>query len=147
MSIQRNALFAHNTDDWKTPQDLFDVLDEEFHFGIDVCASAENRKCLNFFDKNDDGLRQNWGGYGTIWCNPPYGNVISWWVRKAVEEASKGHTTVMLIPARTDTRWFHDYVYKKPNVEIRFIKGRLKFGGAKNSAPFPSMIVIFKGNN
>lgn len=147
MTIQRNALFAHNTDDWETPQDLFDALDNEFHFGIDVCASAENRKCMNFFDKNDDGLSKNWGGYGTIWCNPPYGRVISLWVRKAVEETSKGHTTVMLIPARTDTRWFHDYVYKKPNVEIRFIKGRLKFGGAKNSAPFPSMIVIFKGNN
>ena len=146
MSIQRNALFASNTEEWETPQDFFDRLDKEFHFGLDVCASAQNRKCDNFFDKKKDGLQQKWVGYGTIWCNPPYGKVISSWVLKALEEAVNGNTTVMLLPARTDTRWFHDHVYQKPNVEIRFIKGRLKFGGAKYNAPFPSMIVIFRGD-
>lgn len=141
-----SALFSHNTDEWETPQNLFDELNKEFYFGIDVCATHENAKCKNYFSKKDDGLKQNWGGYGTIWCNPPYGRAISWWVRKASEEASKGNTTVMLIPSRTDTHWFHDYVYQKPNVEIRFIKGRIKFGGAKYNAPFPSMILIFRGD-
>ena len=145
MTIQRDALFSSQTDDWETPQWLFDQLNEEFYFGLDVCASAENTKCLYFFDKKTDGLRQNWGGRGTIWCNPPYGREISAWVQKAAEEAEHGNTTVMLIPARTDTKWFHEYVYQKPNVEIRFLKGRLKFGKAENSAPFPSMILIFRG--
>lgn len=141
-----SALFSHNTDEWETPKNLFDELDKEFCFGIDVCATHENAKCKNYFSKKDDGLKQNWGGHGTIWCNPPYGRIISCWVRKASEEADKGNTTVMLIPSRTDTRWFHDYVYQKPNVEIRFIKGRIKFGGAKYNAPFPSMILIFRGD-
>ena len=145
MSIQRNALFSANTEEWETPQDLFDKLNKEFHFGVDGCATADNAKCENFFSKKDDGLNQKWGGYGTIWCNPPYGRAISCWVRKAVEETKNGNTTVMLIPSRTDTKWFHDYVYQKPNVEIRFLKGRLKFGGAKNNAPFPNMILIFRG--
>ena len=125
------------TVEWETPQDLFDKLNAEFHFTLDPCATPENAKCAKFYTKEQDGLKQNWEGQ-TVYCNPPYGREISRWVKKASEENA---LTVMLIPARTDTKWFHDYIYKKQ--EVRFIKGRLKFGGEKNSAPFPSMIVIF----
>ena len=130
------------TDLWATPQDFFDKFNDEFHFTLDVCATPENAKCRNFFTEKEDGLKQNWGGQGTIWCNPPYGRELNKWVKKAYETAQQGETIVMLLPARTDTRWFHDYIYGK--YEIRFIKGRLKFGGSKDAAPFPSMVVIFK---
>lgn len=125
-----------------TPQDFFDKLDKEFHFNLDPCATSENAKCKNFFTKEIDGLRQNWGGC-IVFCNPPYGRELHKWVKKAYEESKKPNTTVvMLIPARTDTKYFHEYVYHKAK-EIRFIKGRLKFGDSKNSAPFPSMVVVF----
>ena len=135
-------MFSSATDLWETPQDFFDQLDKEFHFGLDVCALPENAKCRHFFTPEQDGLKQSWVGYGTIWCNPPYGRDVVKWVRKASETAKQGETVVMLLHARTDTRWFHDYIYGK--AEIRFVKGRLKFGGSRNNAPFPSMIVIFK---
>ena len=124
------------TPEWETPQDLFDVLNKEFNFDIDVCATAENAKVLNYWDKATNGLEQNWSLWGWKWMNPPYGREIVDWVKKASEERQ----VVALLPARTDTRWFHDYIYKKKGVIIRFLKGRLKFSGAKNSAPFPSMI-------
>ena len=79
----------------------------------------------------------------TVWCNPPYGREIGKWVEKAYNESLAGVTVVMLLPARTDTKWFHDYIYGK--AEIRFVRGRLKFGDSKNSAPFPSMVIIFRG--
>lgn len=132
------ALFSHKTDEWETPQDLFDELDREFGFEIDVCATEQNHKCERFYDQEFDGLAQDWQTM-TVWCNPPYSN-ISAWCKKCAEHNG---IAVMLVPARTDTKWFHEYCYKKPNVEIRFIKGRLKFGNSKNSAPFPSMIVVF----
>lgn len=132
------GLFTSASDEWSTPQDFFDRLDDEFNFTLDVCANAENHKCERYFTHAEDGLKMNWGGE-VIWCNPPYGREIGKWVAKCA--AHKG-TAVMLLPARTDTRWFHDYIYGK--AEIRFIKGRLKFGNSKNSAPFPSMVVIFK---
>lgn len=135
------ALFSSNTDEWATPQAFFDDLDKEFHFTLDVCANEQNHKCTKYFTKDDDGLAQNWGGH-IIWCNPPYGRDIANWVKKCSEHTG---VAVMLLPARTDTRWFHEYIYQK--AEIRFIKGRLKFGGAKNPAPFPSMVVIFRGGN
>ena len=91
--------------------------------------------------KEQDGLKHPWKG--TVWCNPPYGRGIGQWVRRALFASVSGSTVVMLLPARTDTKWFHDYIYKRNNVEIRFIRGRLKFGGSKNSAPFPSMVVVF----
>lgn len=128
-------MFSSNTDSWATPQDTFDALDKEFHFELDVCASPENAKCARYFTKEQDGLKQNWGGV-TCWMNPPYGKEIGKWVEKASH-----HNVVCLLPARTDTRWFHDFIYNK--AEIRFIRGRLKFGGQKNSAPFPSMAVVF----
>ena len=136
------ALFSSSNTEWYTPQDFFDKLNEEFHFTLDPCALPSNAKCERYFTPQDNGLLQDWGGE-TVFCNPPYGKAIADWVRKCSEESKKPNTTiVMLIPARTDTRYFHDYIYRKAK-EIRFIKGRLKFGGAKTSAPFPSMIVIF----
>ena len=136
-------MFSSATDNWSTPQDFFDKLNDEFHFTLDVCADENNHKCEHYYTKEIDGLSRPW--IGTVWCNPPYGRKIGEWVRRAYIYSHIGPTTVvMLLPARTDTRWFHDYIYNKSNTEIRFIKGRLKFGGCKNSAPFPSMIVIFR---
>ncbi len=128
---------------------MFDQLNEEFEFALDVCASEKNHKCEKYFDIEKDGLKQDWSK-DVCWMNPPYGRKIGRWVMKAASEAWNGATIVCLLPARTDTRWFHDYIwdaencYPRKGVEIRFLKGKLKFEGAKNSAPFPSMIVIFK---
>lgn len=136
------VMFSSETDLWATPQDFFDKLNKEFNFDIDPCATNENAKCSKYFTKEIDGLKQNWGGY-RVFCNSPYGREIGKWVEKAYKESKKENTTVvMLIPARTDTKYFHSYIYHKTK-EIRFIKGRLKFGNAKNSAPFPSMVVVF----
>lgn len=136
------GLFSSTTDQWATPQDFFDKLDAEFHFSLDPCASEDNAKCKKYFTEEDNGLIQNWGGQ-RVFCNPPYGREISKWVRKCSEESKKPNTLcVMLIPARTDTSYFHDYIYNK--AEIRFIRGRLKFGGSSQGAPFPSMVVIFR---
>lgn len=136
------GLFSSTTDQWATPQDFFDKLDAEFHFSLDPCASEDNAKCKKYFTEEDNGLIQNWGGQ-RVFCNPPYGREISKWVRKCSEESKKPNTLcVMLIPARTDTAWFWDYIYNK--AEIRFIRGRLKFGGSSQGAPFPSMVVIFR---
>jgi phage N-6-adenine-methyltransferase len=131
--------FSSQTDMWSTPQDKFDELDYEFDFDCDVCATADNAKCVKYFTKEEDGLQQEWTG--TCWMNPPYGRAIKKWVQKAYESSLAGATVVCLLPARTDTAWWHDYCIKG---EIRFLRGRLKFGGQKNSAPFPSAIVIFR---
>ena len=139
--MNTELMFSSKTDLWETPKDLFDKLNKEFHFALDVCATPENAKCEEFYTKEQDGLKQPWKG--TVWCNPPYGRQIGEWVRRAFLASVSGSTVVMLLPARTDTKWFHDYIYKRNNVEIRFIRGRLKFGGNKNSAPFPSMVVVF----
>lgn len=139
--MNTDVMFSSKTDQWATPQWLFDELNDEFHFTLDVCADETNHKCDKYYTKETDGLSQAW--HGTVWCNPPYGRTIGEWVRRAFFASRSGATVVMLIPARTDTRWFHDYIYKRDNVEIRFLKGRLKFGDATNSASFPSMIVIF----
>ena len=140
-----NVMFSSNTEEWATPKEFYDKLNDEFHFTLDPCADELNHKCDKYFTKEQNGLLQKWGG-NTVFCNPPYGKVIGEWVRKAHEEAQKPNTTVvMLIPARTDTKYFHEYIYKKH--EIRFIKGRLKFGNSKNSAPFPSMVVVMKEVN
>lgn len=139
-----NTMFSSKTDDWATQQDFFDSLDAEFHFGLDVCATAGNAKCESYYTIREDGLHQPWISSGAVWCNPPYGKTVGLWVKKAYEESQEhNQVTVMLLLARTDTRWFHDYIYGK--AEVRFVKGRLKFGDAQNSAPFPSMVVIFKG--
>lgn len=132
------ALLSSKTGEWSTPQDFFDRLDWKYHFTLDAAATAENAKCARFFTAEDDGLSKNWGGQ-IVFCNPPYGREIGRWVRKGYEEA-KAAVVVMLLPARTDTRWFHDYCMKG---KITFLRGRLKFGGAKDAAPFPSMLVEF----
>lgn len=140
MTINK-AMFSSNSEEWYTPKDFYDELNKEFHFDLDPCATKQNHKCKRYFTKAQNGLIQDWGGC-RVFCNPPYGRNIGKWVEKAYNESKKENTlVVMLIPARTDTKYFHDYIYFK--AEIRFIKGRLKFGGSKNSAPFPSMIVIY----
>lgn len=137
------GLFTSKTDLWSTPQDFFDKLNQEFNFTLDPCANKENAKCSKFFTQEEDGLTKSWDNE-IVFCNPPYGTVLKDWVKKASN--AQGGVVVMLIPSRTDTRYFHDYIYQKENVEIRFLKGRLKFGDIKNSAPFPSMVVIFRKN-
>jgi len=127
------------TDDWATPQDFFDQLNAHYNFTLDVAASSSNAKAPRFYTAEDDGLKQPW--VGRVWCNPPYGKGIADWVKKAWEShRDNSATVVMLLPARTDTKWFHDYA-KRGKVE--FIRGRLKFGNSKTAAPFPSMLVIF----
>jgi len=133
-----SGMFTSTTDLWETPQELFDDLNSFYHFDIDVCAIPGNAKCERYFTPEDDGLSQSWNGI--CWMNPPYGREIGRWLKKAYESALNGATVVCLIPARTDTAWWHDYVMKG---NVRFLRGRLKFGGAKNSAPFPSAIVTF----
>lgn len=135
------GLMTSNTCEWATPQKFYNELNNEFHFNLDPCSTKENHKCQNYFTKEQDGLVQKWVGY-RVYCNPPYGREISKWVEKAYIENKSGTFVVMLLPARTDTKWFHDYIYKQH--EIRFIKGRLKFNDGKNNAPFPSMVVIMR---
>lgn len=137
------VFYSSKTDMWATPQDFFDALDAEFHFTLDACAVKENAKCEAYYTPEQDGLDQPWTG--RVWCNPPYGRNVGQWVKKAHDTASGGGFVVMLLPARTDTRWFHDYIYGK--TEVRFIKGRLKFGSCQNAAPFPSIVVIFGGEH
>ena len=139
-----DALFSSKSEEWATPQDFFDDLNDEFHFDLDPCAADNNHKCEAYFTKADNGLAQSWEGH-CVFCNPPYGSKsTAEWIRKCASESKKPNTTVvLLIPARTDTKAFHEYIYQQPGVEIRFLRGRLKFGGAANSAPFPSMVVIF----
>ena len=133
-----NVHFSSKTDLWSTPQEFFDELNKEFNFTLDVCANQDNAKCDRYFEQADNGLIQNWDNE-VVWMNPPYGREIGKWVGKASQ--ARGGVVVCLLPARTDTRWFHDFILGK--AEIRFIKGRLKFGGQKNSAPFPSMIAVY----
>jgi phage N-6-adenine-methyltransferase len=136
----RSVHFSSATDVYSTPQDLFDELHEEFGFTLDVCALPENAKCPSFYTPAENGLAQPWRG--VCWMNPPYGRTIGQWMRKAAEAVKQGATVVALVPARTDTRWWHDYVV--PAHEVRYLKGRLKFGGAEHCAPFPSAIVVMK---
>lgn len=140
MGKVNEGLFSSNTEVWATPQAFFDKLDEEFHFTLDPCALPSNAKCKKYYTPQDNGLEKDWSGE-SVFCNPPYGSAIKLWVKKCYEEAKKGALVVMLIPARTDTSYFHDYIYNK--AEIRFLRGRLKFGEAKQSAPFPSMVVVY----
>ena len=126
------GLFTSLRGDWKTPKALYQALDAEFRFDYDPCPARPKI----------DGLRSEWGHINFV--NPPYGKEIKKWIQKGYEESLKGKTIVFLLPSRTDTRWWHDYVMKAD--EIRFIRGRLKFDDQKNSAPFPSAIVVFKHN-
>lgn len=132
--------FMSTRDDWETPKFLFEGLNAEFGFQTDVCATSVTAKCSQFFTKEDDALAKNWAG--VCWMNPPYGREIHHWMKKAFESSLSGALVVCLIPARTDTRWWHQYVNRA--TEVRFLKGRLKFGKAENAAPFPSCVVVFR---
>lgn len=144
--MNTDALFSTGKDDWETPQDFFEKLDAEFHFTLDACATPDNAKHPHFFTEKEDGLSQDWIRE-TVWCNPPYSSgKQDLWVKKCWSEGQKpGTTVVLLVPARTDTARFHDYILEK--AELRFIRGRLKFVGADSCAPFPSMLAIYRGSN
>lgn len=131
---------ASKTEEWETPQEFFNKLNEEFHFTLDVCATRENAKCPRFITKQDNALNLDLNG--TCWMNPPYGRQIKAWMKKAFDESLKGNTVVCLVPSRTDAGWWHDYAMKG---EIRFIRGRLKFGGSPYNAPFQNVIIVFRG--
>lgn len=135
-----SIFFSSKSIDWETPAWVFKELDEIHNFTLDVCAHKENAKCERFFSPEDDGLRQSWAGH-TCWMNPPYGKAIKAWIEKAVRE-SKDAKIVCLLPARTDTGWFQDFVLPNKK-QLHFIRGRLKFGDSINSAPFASMVVVF----
>lgn len=139
------GVFSSNTEMWSTPQALFDALDAEFGFTLDPCATTANAKCERYYTRDDDGLALSWEG--VVFCNPPYNRGIGHWVAKARKEALAGATVVCLIPARTDTAWWHDHAMKAD--EIRLVRGRLHFGGdherTAHNAPFPSAVVIFRG--
>lgn len=136
--------FSSKTDQWSTPQWFFDRLNSMFCFDLDVCEDETNHKCETYFTKEQDGLKQQWSGH-RVWCNPPYGRGIKDWVRKAAEtvELYKDGVVVMLVPARTDTSWYHDYILNNPNASTIFLRGRLYFGAGDGRAPFPSMVVVF----
>ena len=136
-----NGLFTSKTDQWATPQNFFDKLNAQYNFELDVCADKTNHKVKKYYDEQDNGLIQPWAPY-RCWMNPPYGRVIGHWMKKAYDESQLGALVVCLVPARTDTKWWHDYAMRGGGVE--FIRGRLKFGDSKNSAPFPSAVVVFK---
>lgn len=136
------TLYSSNSVIWETPQHIFDSMDKWVgKFDLDVCALEENKKCDKFFSPSDDGLSQDW--FGNCWMNPPYGKTINQWMKKAYEESQREEVgyVVCLIPSRTDTKYWHEYCMKA--YSVAFVKGRLKFGGSKNSAPFPSAIVTF----
>ncbi len=137
------GVFSSETDEWATPQSLFDRLNQEFRFDLDVCATAENAKCADFYTKEQDGLKQSWRGH-RVWCNPPYGRAVGDFVKKAYLETRGGEVDticVCLVASRTDTAWWQDYAMRAS--EIRLIRGRVKFGGAVSGAPFPSALLIF----
>jgi len=138
--------FSSKNSEWETPWALYVEIKSRyrFDFNLDVCASAETTKCDTFFDQDRNGLNQDW--HGICWMNPPYGRDISKWVKKASEEFMRGTCSIVaLLPSRTDTKWFHEYVV--PYAEVILIRGRIKFEGAKNSAPFPSMLAIYRNKD
>lgn len=141
--MNTDVMFSSLTDQWATPIDFFTKLNNEFNFTLDPCADEINHKCEKYYTKETNGLLQSWEGE-RVFCNPPYGREIFNWVEKCYYEFINGaEIIVLLVPARTDTKWFHKYVYGI--AELRFIKGRLKFGDSKNSAPFPSLLAIYDG--
>lgn len=144
LRLERPHIPAPHSYEWSTPISVFDSLDREFNFTIDVCASADNAKCARFYALEADGLRQSWAGE-TVWCNPPYGRgVIDRWVEKAYQETAGSRRTVvvMLLPNNTDSGWWHRYCV---HAEVRFLRGRLSFGGLHGRTRFGSAIAIFRG--
>ena len=145
MALQK-AMVSSKTNEWSTPQDFFDKLNEEFEFDLDVAATSENKKCDPYFDIDNDGLAQPWHKLSSsaCWMNPPYGGHTGDWIKKAYEESLRGATVVCLIVSSTDRSYWHEYIFPFAT-EIRFIRGRLHFGESKTSAPFASAVVIFDG--
>lgn len=141
--MNTEVMFSSDDMTWATPIDFFNKLNEEFHFNLDVCALHATAKCRHYYSPEIDGLSQDWKG--VCFMNPPYGREIVAWMEKAYNEGLKGSTIVCLVPARVDTYWWNTYCMRAK--EIRFVKGRLKFGDSTNSAPFPSAVVIFQGYN
>lgn len=140
--MNTETMFSSKTDMWETPKHFFEKLNRIYRFDIDVCAVPQNAKCAKFYTPEEDGLKQEWKGH--CWCNPPYGRDVGKWVKKARDSAENGATVVMLLPARTDTAWFHDYImHGGVPTSICFVRDRIKFGNAKNNAPFPSIVVTF----
>ena len=133
------ALFSSKTEEWATPWEVFRQWDHQFHFTLDVCATRQNAKCARYFTKAEDGLSRNWA-QEVVWMNPPYGREIVRWMSKAYEE-SRHATIVCLVPSRTDTAWWHNYAMRG---QVVFLRGRIRFVGAKHPAPFPSAIVLFR---
>ena len=150
--MNNELMFSSKSNEWGTPKNVFEEINKEFNFNLDPCANEKNHKCEEYFTIKDNGLNKEWGGK-RVFCNPPYGRSLKLWVKKAYEESKKNNTLiVMLIPARTDTSYFHDYIYNKS--EIRFIRGRILFekdgeevSDKSKRAPFPSMFVIYNNIN
>jgi phage N-6-adenine-methyltransferase len=136
-----HVLYSSRSEEWATPADFFAALAGEFDFTLDPCATRQNAKCRHYYTKADNGLVQDWGQH-VVFCNPPYGRDIGEWARKCFLAAKSGATVVLLVHARTDTRYFHDWIYGK--AELRFVRGRLKFGDGRQSAPFPSLVAIYR---
>ncbi len=134
--------YSSEKHDWTTPRNFFNALNDEFGFTLDAAARPENALGSRYYTEDEDGLTQTWDG--VVWCNPPYGRQIGRWIAKAAESAREGATVVMLIPARTDTAAWHDHILFNPHAEVRFVRGRLRFGDAKHGAPFPCAAVIFR---
>ncbi len=137
-----SVLYSSRSEEWPTPHAFFDVLNAEFKFTLDPCATPRNAKCTSYFTRREDGLVQDWRRH-RVFCNPPYGKAMRAWARKCYEASRAGALVVLLAHSRTDTRWFHDWVYGKAD-ELRFVRGRLRFGDGKQSAPFPSLVAIFR---
>jgi phage N-6-adenine-methyltransferase len=135
------ALYSSRSEEWPTPADFYESLHGEFGFTLDPCATRVSAKCSRYFTKKQDGLAQDWGAH-RVFCNPPYGRTMGAWAKKCFEASRRGALVVLLAHSRTDTRWFHDWVYGKAD-EIRFVRGRLRFGDGRQSAPFPSLVAIF----
>jgi len=140
MAIQK-AMVSSKSNEWETPQDFFDKLDEEFNFTLDPCANHLNHKCDEYYTIEENGLKQDWSNE-TVFMNPPYGGHTGDWIKKAYEESLRGAIVVCLIVSSTDRSYWHDYIFPFAN-QIRFIRGRLRFGNAKSTAPFASAVVIF----
>ena len=135
------SLVSSNTNEWGTPQKLFDILNDEFHFTLDPCSTDKNHKADKYYTLCEDGLNQDWSGE-RVFMNPPYGRQTSKWIEKAFQESQKGAVVVCLIVARTDTSYWHDIIFKYA-AQIRFIRGKIKFDGAAWNAPFASAVVVF----
>lgn len=144
MNKRLDVMYSSLTGEWGTPQDFFNELNREFNFTLDVCATKDNTKCSKFFTKEEDGLKQDWSK-DIVFMNPPYGGHTGDWIKKALEESQKGAIVVCLIVSSTDRSYWHDYIFPYAK-QIRFIRGRLKFGEAESTAPFASAVVIFSPN-